>query len=132
MVLDSCDPLFTFDLPSDAISDHYNASEEEEELEASPYSSTIREVVEGLPHPQEPVNGVKTSSLAASFLQPQGELENSEAGLTVDEQETDSPQSESRPQGAVARIPTTPSSPGEGHQEEGRSDPPLSLILAYF
>lgn len=121
------DTLFTFDsLFLDESNNHRNTHEEEEGKESCPYSSTIREVVEGLPYPQEPVNGVSTSSLAASFLHSQGQVENGEAELVAEEQEeADVPPRESRSQGAVARTPTTPPSPREGQHEEGWLEPLL-------
>lgn len=104
---------------TDESNNHRNTHEEEEGEESCPYSSTIREVVEGLPYPQEPVNGVSTSSLGASFLHSQGQVENGEVELVAEEQEeADISPRESRSQGAVARTPATPPSPREGHHEE--------------
>lgn len=111
---------------SDESSEH-SSNHEEEGVEE--YSTTIREVVEGLPYPQEPVNGVETSPLASSFLQTQGQAENGEAEVLADEEEeADVSPVGSVPQGAVARTPTTPSSPSEeSHQGNGESELTSSL-----
>ena len=79
--------------------------------------------MEGLPHPPEPVDECKAaplvdSSIAATYLPPLRQMENTETELVINEHEEEQrPYRMCRSQGAVARTPTAPSE--NGLQEEG-------------
>lgn len=106
-------------------SSHTHQEGKGDEAEPPSFNSIIREVVQGLPLSQEPVNGCEAatfgdSAITATFLQPQGQAENSEVEVVPDEQDEEAQRLEKdESQGAVARTPTTPSVPSEDDDDEG-------------